>query len=403
MNNRPRNLLASSPFAIVFSKELRDNLRDRRSMVSAMISPLIGPVLLVVMIMVLGKTMINEYREPTFDLAVSGAENAPSLVLFLEQNGAVIKPAPADPKGEVRNGDINLVLVIPAGYAADFSAGRPAVVQMVVDSSRQSAMLDVQRVQNLLAAYEAQIGNLRLLARGLSPVITNVINEERVDVATPQSQVMIFLNMMPYFIVLTVFVGGMHVILDATAGERERGSLEPLLINPIHRRDLVLGKLSASLPFSAFAVFLTLLAFAVAFNVIPLEEYLGFQLTLDLLPLIGIFLISLPMIFLAASIQMIIAAFTRSYKEAQTYMAFLPLIPALPGVLLAFLPVKPSLWTMLIPTFGQQLIINQLMRGEPINPLFVIVSTLITLILSAVLIVVAVRLYERERILFGPR
>jgi sodium transport system permease protein len=398
-----KNTSAIKNITIVFNKEVRDNLRDRRSMVSTLISPLIGPAILVVMIMVLGKTMINESREATFDLPVVGAQYAPSLVQFLEQNGAVIKPAPEDPKDEVRNGNLNVVLIIPEDYAINFNTGQPAAVQLVVDSSRQSATVDIERVHNLLAAYKSQIGNLRLLARGISPVITNAVDVERVDVATPQSQVMIFLNMMPYFIVLTVFVGGMYVIIDTTAGERERGSLEPLLINPVQRKEFVLGKLCASLPFAAFAVFITLLAFVLAFNLVPLEEYLGFQMTIDPLPLVGIFLVSLPMIVLASAIQMIVATFTRSFKEAQTYVAFLPLIPALPGVLLAFLPVKPSMWNMLIPTFGQQLIINQIMRGEPLNILYVVVSILATLILAAALIFVAVRLYERERILFGTR
>lgn len=226
---------------------------------------------------------------------------------------------------------------------------------------------------------------------------------EQVDVATPQSQAVIFLNMMPYFIVLVVFVGGMYVIIDATAGERERGSLEPLLINPAARWEFVIGKLAASVPFAVFSVFLNLLAFAAAFNLFPVEDYIGFQLTLDLGALTGIFLVSLPMILLASALQMIIATFTRSFKEAQTYVAFLPLIPALPGIGLAFMPVKPALWTMLIPTFGQQLIINQLMRGEPVNPVNVVVSAAATLLAALILIYVAVGMYQNERILFGTK
>ena len=212
----------------------------------------------------------------------------------------------------------------------------------------------------MIYSYESQISNLRLLARGVNPVITNPIALERIDVSTPQSQVTIFLNMMPYFVILVIFVGGMYVVIDTTAGERERGSLEPLLINPVARRDFVLGKLAAAMPFAAFAVFLTLLAFALAFNLLPLEDYIGYQITIDPRALVGIFLIALPMILLASSLQMVVATSTRSFKEAQTYVAFLPLIPALPGIGLAFLPVKPSPWNMLIPTFGQQLMINQM-------------------------------------------
>ena len=386
---------------IVFSKEARDNLRDRRSMFSALGSSLIGPVILLVVIILVGKSVFKDVQGTPLKLAVAGAENAPSLILFLQQNGVEIQDPPADPESAVRNGDLDLVLVVPESYGEDFSAGRPATVRIVLDSSRQSATGFVERARNLINAYDHQIAAMRLLARGISPEVTDPLAVERVDVATPQSQAVIFLNMMPYFIVLVVFVGGMYVIIDTTAGERERGSLEPLLINPVTRAEFVLGKLSAALPFATFAVATTLLAFYLAFNFFPLEDYIGFQLTLSGPALVGIFLLALPMILLASALQMIIATFTRSFKEAQTYVSFLPLIPALPGIGLAFLPVKATLWTMLIPTFGQQLLINQLMRGEPVSVMNVLVSTLVTVALAIILILMAIRLYSQERVLFG--
>lgn len=387
----------------VFSKELKDNLRDRRSVFSALSSSLIGPVILLALIVIMGRTIFQDAQVREMSLRVSGAEYAPNLIRFLEQNGVTVLPGPEDPETEVRNGNLDVVLIISPEYPEDFSAGRPATVRVVRDSSRQSAMVAVERTRNLVEGYSQQIGAMRLLARGVSPAVTQALAVEQVDVATPQSQAVIFLNMMPYFIVLVVFVGGMYVIIDATAGERERGSLEPLLINPVARWEFVVGKLAASLPFAIFAVFATLAAFAAAFNLFPLEDYVGIQLTLDLRALAAIFLISLPMVLLASALQMIIATFTRSFKEAQTYVAFLPLIPALPGIGLAFLPVRPTLVTMLIPTFGQQLIINQLMRGEPVSMVNVLVSAAATILAALVCIYIAVLLYQRERVLFGAR
>ena len=388
---------------IVFSKEARDNLRDRRSMFSALGSSLIGPMILLVVIILVGKSVFKDVQGTPLRLPIAGAENAPNLILFLEQNGVEIQDPPADPESAVRSGDLDLVLVIPESYAEDFSAGRPATVQIVLDTSRQSASAVVERTRNLVNAYNSQIAAMRLLVRGINPEVTDPLAVERVDVATPQSQAVIFLNMMPYFIVLVVFVGGMYVIIDTTAGERERGSLEPLLINPVTRAEFVLGKLAAALPFATFAVFTTLMAFYLAFNYFPLEDYIGFQLTLSGPALVGIFLLALPMILLASALQMIIATFTRSFKEAQTYVAFLPLIPAIPGIGLALLPIKASMWMMLIPTFGQQLIINKLMVGEPISLSYGLVSAAATLVISLVLVFIAVRLYEQERVLFGPR
>ena len=387
----------------IFTKEVKDNLRDRRSIFSALFSSLIGPIILLLMIVVLGKSVFSDSRENLLKIPILGAENAPNLVSFLEQNGAELVPGPDNPEQAVRNGDLDLVLIIPETYSEEFSEGYPASIRVVMDSSRQSAMSNVERARSLLTAYNAQLGSLRLLARGINPAVTDPLAIERVDVATPQTQALIFLNMMPYFIILVVFVGGMYVIIDATAGERERDSLEPLLTNPVPRWQFVLGKLLAAIPFAVSALILNLLAFFIAFNVFPIEDYIGIQITLNPRALFNIFLIALPMVLLASALQMIIATFTRSFKEAQTYVSFLPLIPALPGIGLAFLPVKPTLLTMMIPTFGQQILINQFMRAEPVNPTFLLVNTLITLVLSVVLFWLAVRLYERENIIFGAR
>ena len=388
---------------IVCEKEIKDNLRDRRSLVSALVNPLLGPVIIVLMIVVVGKAFFTEIRENALHLPVVGAENAPSLIRFLEQNNVVILPAPDNPEMAVKNGDLEVVLIIPEGYGEDFAAGRPATLQLVLDSSRQSALASIERARSLLSSYNDQIGRLRLFARGISPSVVSPLTIENLDVSTPQTQVLIFLNMLPYFIVLVVFVGGAHVIIDATAGERERGSLEPLLINPVRRWEFVLGKLIASLPFAIFALILNLAAFAVAFNTIPLEDYVGFQLTINLFALIKIFFIALPMVILASALQMVIATYSRSFKEAQTYTGLLPLIPALPGIGLAFLPVKPSLLVIAIPTFGQQIIINQIMRGEVTNLGYILFSVFTTLSLATVLVFVAIRLYQHERIMMGAR
>jgi sodium transport system permease protein len=385
---------------VVFAKEVIDNFRDRRSLGSAVLGALLGPGIILIMLLVLGKAFFKEPEKP-IDLPVQGAEHAPNLIAYLEQNNVRIKPAPADPQAAVRNGDVEVVLIIPADYGDAFTSGRPAALQAVYDSSRTSAQPTYGRLSALLDGYSRQVGLLRLQARGISPAVTEGLAVVKVDMATPQSQVLIFLNMLPYLLMFTIFSGGAGVIIDATAGERERNSLEPLLINPVARREFVAGKLLASLPFAFAAVLLSLSAFGIIFNVIPMEEIIGFQMSIDVGGLGVIFLICLPMVLLASAIQMIIATFARSFKEAQTYVGFLPLAPALPGIGLAFLPVKPALWTMLIPTFGQQILINQVMRGEMVSALNVGVSVAVTLVLAVVLTGVAVRLYQREQILFG--
>lgn len=385
---------------VVFQKEMLDNLRDYRSWTTGLFWALFGPLLLGGMIMLLGNT-IRDRVESSLVLPVAGAENAPSLIAFLEQQDVIIQPAPADPEAAVIAGDINVALVIPPEYGEDFSAGKTASVQLVFDSTRQSAAADIRRAQNLLEGYGNYIGMLRLSLRGVSPEVIRAVQVETVDTATPQSQALIFLSMLPYFIIFAIFNGASPVITDATAGERERGSLEPLLINPLPRGWIAVGKMLSAMPFAILNLVITLAGFAAIFRFLPIEEMLGVQIGFDVGALMAIFLICLPIVFLACAIQTLIASFTKTTKEAGTYLPFISLIPSLPGLALAFLPVKPDLWTMLIPTFGQQILINQFLRAEPILTMNILISTVLTILLSVVITFIAIKFYEGERIILG--
>jgi sodium transport system permease protein len=336
--------------------------------------------------------------EESLVLPVAGAENAPNLIAFLEQYDVIIEQAPEDPEAAVIAGDINVALIIPPDYGEDFSAGQTARVQLVFDSTRQSALPDINRAQNLLEGYSSYIGLLRLSLRGVSPEVMQAVQIEEVDTATPQSQAMTFISMLPYFIIFAIFNGASPVIIDATAGERERGSLEPLLINPLPRGWIAVGKMLSAMPFAILNLVITLVGFSAIFNVLPIEELIGVQIGFDMGALIAIFFICLPIVILACAIQTLIASFTKTTKEAGSYLPFVSLIPSLPGIALAFLPVKPDLWTMLIPTFGQQILINQFLRSEPVLGSNIAISALLTIVLSVGITYIAIKLYEGERI-----
>ncbi len=386
--------------AIVFNKELTEYLRDRRTLVNSLLTALLGPLMLVLLLTVISSTATSNAEEP-LELPVAGAERAPNLIAFLAQRNVEIQPAPSDPQAAVAGGDLEVVLLIGEDYAEQMANGMPASMQLVIDSSRQSAAPSVDRVEQLLSNYSQQLAVLRLQARGVSPSVVLPLAIERLDTATPQSRAALLLNLLPYFIIFAIFVGGMGMAIDSTAGERERGSLEPLLINPVSRAELLLGKLLATLVPTAASVITALAGFSAVINLAPIGSNFGVRLSMGWQALAGIFLIALPMLLLAAALQMIIATASRTVKEAQSYLGFLPLIPALPGLLLAFVPVRTELWNMLIPTFGQQLLINQLMRGEAVAPGYVATSAAVTLLVAAALIVIAIRLFASERMVRG--
>jgi sodium transport system permease protein len=333
-------------------------------------------------------------------LPVAGRENAPSLVAFLAQNRAEIEEAPDDPEAAVRRGEKDLVLLIPPGFGDDFRDGRPATVRLVVDPSRNDTLTAIQRADALVRAYGDQMGRLRLQARGVDPGIVDAIAIETIDVSTPQSQGARMLAMAPYLIIISLFVGGMYLAIDSTAGERERGSLEPLLINPVNRTDLVAGKAAAVLLFTLVALLETLIGFAVILNFVPLERYLGVQMNLPPRSLLTILIVSVPLMVFVVGLQMMIASYTKSFKEAQNYISVLLLVPAVPALLMAILPVDESLWLSLVPTVGQQLFINQILRAEPVSLPHLALSSAVTLGIGALLLYLVVRRYAREAILF---
>ena len=384
---------------IVARKELIDAFRDGKGMAAALFYPLLGPLLLLALFFVIGQTVGAE-ADGRLELAVAGAENAPALVEFLRQNDVKITAAPADPRAAVLAGDLPLVLEVGSSFAAALAAGRPADITLIVDTSRQAGSVTVERARELLDEFSAQTAAARLQAQNLDPQLIQPLNVADLDVATEQSRASVFLNLAPYFIIFALFLGGAGIAIDTTVGERDRRSLEPLLLTGVPRSRLVLGKMLAALALTLLVVVETLLAFALVLNLIPTLGLIDLPVSFPPLAITLVFLIIAPVMLLAVALQMIIATVSSSFKEAQSYLMFLPLIPALPGMFLAFLPVKPELWNMLIPTFGQQLLINQVVRGEVPSMTNLLISAGITVAVGVALTLLVLRLYQREQVLF---
>ncbi len=383
---------------IVFCKEAIDNLRDRRSVSLALLYPFIGPVLVGALIAFVGE-IITSLPTTTFTLPVQGADNAPKLVAFLEQKGARVVTAPEDPVLAVRVGAYDTALIIPDDYGERFAREQQATVHLVVDGSKLSAVVAMSWALEALKDYNRRIGAARLSARGLDPELSEPLAVEPINVAVGRNLTGFFLNMMPPFLIFTIFIGGVYLAIDTTSGERERGSLEPLLTNPVARWELMTGK-AAALLFTAMAVAVQLAAFKVVFSFITRSE-LGLSVDLGVLLFVSVFLICLPLMVFAVALQVIIATVTRSFKETQTYLGLLPLVPSLPGLVLVFVAINAPPWMMAIPTFGQTLLIGQLVRGEPVTGLSVVIASGVTAAVAFALLAVAARLYARDELVFG--
>jgi sodium transport system permease protein len=383
--------------SVVYGKELRDNARDRRSLLSALAFPLIGPVTLAAMLSLLASW--EGSSRPLF-VSVVGKDRAPNLVAFLQRAGAHVADAPGDYESLIKSGDLDVALVIPEDFAKSFSAGKTAAVQVVSDGSSNRARRSVVRVQELLRGYGREIGALRLLARGVSPELAQPVKVEDVDLATKQQQAATLLNMIPVFLLMGAFLGGMHVAIDAMAGERERGSLEPLLVNPVPPAALVVGKWLATMTAALAGVVTMLAAMALAVGRAPLEE-LGLRASFGPREVLLMFASVGPLLLLTSALQMLVATFARSFKEAQTYVTLVMFVPVAPGMFLSLSPIKPAGWMYAVPTLGQQLLMTDVMRGDPTSVIHLVVAALGAAIAAAICLAVTSRLLVQERIVFG--
>ncbi|MDQ2069750.1 ABC transporter permease [Natronospira bacteriovora] len=383
---------------IVYLKEVRDNLRDRRTLLSVLLfGPLFGPILFAVF-MGTAITMGADEIEKRLTLPVKGESHAPELIAWLRENRLDIQTFEGDPRQAVRDREVDYVLVIDSGYAEAMREGRSAPLQLVADRSRQRLAGQLARVRSTVNGWDRTLTELRLLARGIDSQVIHPLQLEEVDVSTPEARGLMIAAMLPYFILLTVLMGGFYLAIDTTAGERERGSLEPLLSTAARRGEILLGKLLATATFSLLALMIVIAAFSLALRFVPMET-VDMSLSLDAATAVKLFLTVAPFAFLGASVMCLVASFTKSYKEAQTWLSVVMVVPLAPMIVHFVRPFEATTLNLAIPVLGQHVAMLELLGAEAIPTLGLILNTALTLLLSAVVAWVAWLFYRRESVL----
>jgi len=387
-------------FWIILKKEVLDNLRDRRTLTTMGVSIIIGPAILFGFLWFAEKTVKQETDLVTataVELPVLGSEHAPNLMNWLRQNNIEIVDAPQNPEQHILDGTIKVILVIEDDYATAFNKSKSAPLRLIHDSSLgELEKISFNLVRRAIHRYSAMLGSLRLQARGISPQITQPIRVNISDVASPAARNAQILNMMPYLIIIFIMAGGMYLAIDTTAGERENGSLEPLLTLPVNRKTILMAKLCATVVYSALTFLLVLLGLTLAFEYAPIDSI---NVSISMVQVAIVFLTCLPFVFVASALMVLVASFTRSYKEAQSYLSMVMLVPSLPLVVLGFLSPAPSVSNMWIPSLSQGLIIIETLKGEAISSPLIGLSMLASMVFAVLLATVAVKLYQREKIL----
>jgi sodium transport system permease protein len=387
-----------APLLVVFIKELRDSVRDRRTALMVFVASILtGPVTLILVAQYV--TGLDE-KASVLKVRVAGQEHAPALINFLRRADVQIETAPADYETRIREGRLDAVIVISPEFDQRYLSGEGARVEIVYDDSRAQSGPATRQAERLLRAFNRETGMLRLVARGVSPGLIEPVKVQHVNTATPRQKGAFLLFLIPMFAILSPFLGGMAVAIDSTAGERERGSLEPLLANPVALWQVVVGKWLAAWSFASVVAMLTLGGFVVAASL-----YAGRRLAAlmtfgapEFAQFVGLII---PFAAMTAGLQMLICTYGRSYREAQTYVSYLTTVVTFVPLVVLFADMKDALWQLLVPVLGQQVVFMRIVRGDALGADDWVVPSVIAFAIAAACVVLVARLLREERIVFG--
>ncbi|AXA85021.1 sodium ABC transporter permease [Lysobacter oculi] len=383
---------------VVMRKELRDFFRDRRTMLmTLLLTPLLYPAML------LGMGKLAESRATTqleapMTIPVAGAAQAPTLVSLLASQGIRIRHASEqEVEAAVRNQKDDVGLIIDPGFGKAWQAGKPAKVEIVTDSTRRNADVPAKRVQASLEKYSQALGALRMLSRGINPAVGMPVGVGTRDMATPEAKRgMLMSVMLPILLLISAFLGGIHLAMDTTAGERERQSLEPLLATPASRGALVSGKMLAATVIGVITLLLILLAFKASAQ---LSSGLARSMDVSLPAISKLLLILLPLVVIGTGVVTFVAAGAKSMKEAQSHVMWMMLLPMVPSYALMAYPLKDTqLWQYAVPFLSQNQLVQKVTRGESPDPQQWGVYLASAVGLAALLWLAAVWRYRQEKL-----
>lgn len=383
---------------VVFRKELTDWSRDRRSIITVLISSLLAPAIIGFMFTNLAS---RQRQIEDVQLPVVGAAKAPALIDWLRQQpGVEVVDGPSDPEEAVRTRREDVVVIITDEFAKNFAASKPAQVRLVSDGSSQNARPKVQRIRGLFQRYGSEIGSLRLISRGISPVVATAVQIEDVEVSSAQQRAAMILGFIPLFVMIAAFTGAMGIATDSTAGERERGSIEALLVNPVPRGALAAGKWAAGTATAMLSVIVSGGLLFAMFKYIPLQD-LGIRFQLGTPQLAGTLATLIPLCPLIAAIQMYVATFAKSFKEAQSYLSFLMMAQMVPGMMATMNTMPTKAWMYYVPWVGQQTLLTDVLGNKAIHPAVFVVVAITNIVVAIIVIRATAGLLVREKIIFG--
>jgi sodium transport system permease protein len=351
--------------AVVLRKELVDALRDRRTLVAALISSVfLGPVLLVALS---GLVASLEARAERREVQVADPASVPSLVNWFERQTFTVRDAGPGWEQGLRDGSrTEAVVVAPAGFEEAVVRGEQPVVEVVHDSTNQRSLASASRVERVLEGYARERATILLALRGVSAQVLVPFEVEARDLANAEARSTRITGMLPFFVMMAVLYGALAAALDSTAGERERGSLEPLLATPAERWTLVAGK------WAAVATVAMGIAVLSCFSFLPGQWLLRSDILAALFRFgpreAALFLVLLlPFAAAVSAVLMAVAIRSRTFKEAQASSTVVVLAVSLLPLVSVFNLGAEAPWHVWVPALAQNVLMNRVLRGEDLT------------------------------------
>ena len=387
---------------IIYKKELLDTIRDRRTIISMIIVPILLFPLLTIGFSSFAATMVEKSAAERHKVAVIGKEYAPELFALIDSSSKVNVVEVDSIEQAINDKLIRAALLIPEDFSEKVETLDSTSLVILYNMAEAKSDFAADRLREFARNYRNDVINKRLTAKGLSEKVLKPFFIQNDNLSEEKMGSFLLSMFLPYLIILLSMIGAMYTAIDLTAGEKERGTLETILVSPIPRWQLATGKfltiLTTSLVSTLLAISsMTATTFFGIMSAGPLADKLGLTITMPMI--FVIILMMIPTACLFSALLMSISLFAKSYKEAQSYISPLMIAVILP-TLVSFIPgIELDLKLAFVPLINICLIIKESLMGN-INWLYVMIVFLSTTVYASFAIFISHRLFEKESVIF---
>lgn len=349
----------------IYWKEISDAMRDRRTLLMVLASSLLlVPVLLFVF-----STVMSQVESQAVDRSVMAVnmKDAPGLENYILRQGYEIKSAPSDYEEKSRSKElIKPVLLVPENFEQDLLSAKRVELEIAYDTSNRQAEMGLGPLRQLLNGYVRERTGLDLMMRGISPDLLQSISVKERHISRPDERRVTITAMLPLVLIMAIVMGGMFAAIDSTAGERERGSLEPLMMNPVSGFQLAIGKTAAVASVSVLIVILTVSSFFPAQSIIA-NEALRAEFQFGIKDALAFMIVLIPLAAALSSLQVALSLTCKSFKEANVRNQLLSLAVSFMPMFFVINPGKEPAWLGWVPVMAQTQMMNQVLKGELVS------------------------------------